>query len=62
MKRSDAVAIWFTVIAFGFFFEMNYAMGGDQHLAFHNGLESAAVVGGIFWAFLKLTSFAFRPR
>jgi hypothetical protein len=62
MSRGDAIAIWFTVLAFGFFFEMNYAMGADAHLSVRNGAESAAIIGGIFWALVKLTSFAFRPR
>lgn len=62
MSRGDAIAIWFTILAFGFFFEMNYAAGGDSHLSLVNGAEAAAIVGGIFWVLVKITSFAFRPR
>lgn len=62
MSRGDAIAVWFTVLAFGFFFELYYAGGTDSHAAASYGAEDAAIVGGIFWVLVKLTGFAFRPR
>jgi hypothetical protein len=62
MSRGDAIAVWFTVLAFGFFFELNYAGGSNAHVSACSGAECAAIVGGIFWVLVKITALAFRPR